>query len=66
LYIDGTLAAQRSFDGQLDIPPGTPMYIGSDYPGGVAAAQGSISNFQVYGQALPSEQIAGFSCPTGQ
>jgi len=66
LYIDGTLAAQRSFDGQLDIPPGTPMYIGSDYPGGVAAAQGSISNFQVYGQALPSDQIAGFSCPTGQ
>jgi len=66
LYVDGSMVAQRSFDGQLDIPPGTPMYIGSDYSGGVPGAQGSISNFQVYGQSLPSDQIAGFNCSSGQ
>ena len=37
------------------------MYIGSDYPGGIPGAQGSLSNFQVYNRLLPGEEVAGLT-----
>lgn len=61
LYVDGQLIGQQTYPGQLTLPPGTPMYIGSDYPGGIPGAQGSLSNFQVYNRLLPGEEVAGLT-----
>ncbi len=61
LYVDGQLVDSGTYQGELQIAPGTPMYIGSDVPGGIAGAQGSLSNFQVYNRALTPEDVAGLT-----
>jgi Concanavalin A-like lectin/glucanases superfamily len=48
LYVDGRLVGQSTYSGQLQIPPGTPLYIGSDYPGGQPGARGTMSNIKLY------------------
>jgi len=60
-YIDGKQVAQRNFDGQLEVPQGTPLYIGSDLPGGGTGARGSLSHFQVYNRPLAPEEVANLS-----
>jgi hypothetical protein len=30
LYIDGTLVAEGSYSGTVQVPPGTPLFIGGD------------------------------------
>ena len=61
LYVDGQLVGANTYQGELQIPPGTPMYIGSDVPGGNPGARGSLSNFQVYNRVLPPEEVVGFT-----
>jgi len=61
LYVDGQLVGSQTYQGEVQIRPGTPMYIGSDYSGGLPGAQGSISNFQVYNRPLPLEEISGLT-----
>jgi len=58
LFVDGQLAAQKNVDGQLQINPGTPLFVGSDYAGGQTGARGTISNLEIFHQALPADQIA--------
>ncbi len=58
-YIDHVLAGQNSYSGQLQIRPGTPLYLGSDVPQAPpTGASATIANFQVYGRALSQEEIA--------
>ena len=57
LYVDGNLIGSQPYDGQLQVPSGQPLYIGSNYTGGTAA-NGAISNFQVYNRALAPSEIA--------
>ncbi|MFN8626407.1 MAG: LamG domain-containing protein [Candidatus Binatia bacterium] len=61
LYVDGKLVGSQTYEGQIEITPGTPMYIGSDIPGGSAGAQGSLAKFQVYNRALPLEEVSNLS-----
>ena len=56
LYIDGQAVGQIPYQGALEVPPGTPLQIGSaSQPG----ADAPISHFQVYGRPLTPEEIAG-------
>jgi hypothetical protein len=58
LYIDGQRVGQNTYSGQFQIPPNTPMYVGSDLPGGTYAGAGAtIQNFKVYGRRLSDEEI---------
>jgi hypothetical protein len=58
LYVDGRLVGSQTYQGQLEVNPGTPLYIGSDYAGGISGADSSLSNFQVYNRILPSDEVA--------
>jgi hypothetical protein len=50
LYVDGGRIGSTLYSGHFDLPPGTPIYLGSD------GAGGRISDFRVYGRPLdPSE-----------
>ena len=61
LYVDGQLVSSQTYQGDLEIPPGTPMYIGSDYAGGIPGARGSLSNFEVYNRPLTQDEVAGLT-----
>ena len=59
LYVDGRAVGRNSYGGSLEIPSGTPMYIGSDIPEAPpSGAGGVISDLRVYGKALNGRQIA--------
>jgi hypothetical protein len=63
-YIDGQLVGTNTFDGPLQIPPGTPMYVGSDVPqAGPSGAGATMSNLQIYGRALAVDEVS--SLPIG-
>jgi hypothetical protein len=57
LYIDGKLAGQNTYQGELLIPPSTPMYIGSA-GGNYRGASAVLQNFKVYGRPLGSDEVA--------
>lgn len=59
LYVDRRLVGQNTYDGRLQIPFGTPLYVGSDVPQAPpTGAGGVISNLRVYGKALGGDVIA--------
>lgn len=58
-YVDGRMIGQVPVQGQFNVRPGTPLYIGSDLPLGVPGANGVISQFQAYNRALTPSEIAG-------
>lgn len=57
LYVDGRLMGQNTYPGQLEIKPGTPLYLGSDLPGGASAAAATLQDFKIYGRALRPDEI---------
>lgn len=57
-YVDGRLIGQQTYAGQLDVRPGTPLYIGSDLPRGGPSAGAAISNFQVYGKPVAPDVVS--------
>jgi hypothetical protein len=61
LYVDGQMVSQQTYPGQLELPAGTPLYVGSGFPGTTAGAQASLSNLQLYNRALPAEEVAGLT-----
>lgn len=61
LYVDGQLVGSQSYQGEIQIPPGTPMYIGSDIPGGNPGAGGTLSDFLVYNRPLSQDEIGGLT-----
>jgi hypothetical protein len=58
LYVDGQKVGQQPYSGQLEVKPGTPLYIGSDYPGQQPGAQATLSQFQVYNRPLTGDEVA--------
>jgi hypothetical protein len=64
IYVDGALAGQQPYDGQLEVPQ-QPLYIGSDMPNGEPAAGGSLMNFQAYNRVVTPDEAANFAggCP---
>lgn len=59
LYVDGKLAGQNTYSGELAIPPGTPLFLGSNPRHHVPGADATLQNFKVYGRALSPEEVRG-------
>lgn len=57
-YVDGRMVGQVPVQGQFNVHPGTPLYIGSDLPQGIPGANGAISQVQAYGRPLDASEIA--------
>jgi hypothetical protein len=60
LYVDGNQVGQTTYQGALEVSPGSPVYIGynnpaSDYRG----PGGTIRDFKIWGRALGAEEIWG-------
>jgi hypothetical protein len=57
-YVDGQVVAER-VAAQLDLPSGSKLLIGSDYPPGRPVAPGALGNIQVYDRpSTPAEVTA--------
>ncbi len=56
-YIDGRLVGQQPFAGQLDVPPQTPLDIGSGYPD-ATTLPGVLSDFRMYKRTLGANEVA--------
>lgn len=55
-YVDGQLVGQQPFTGHLDVPPQTPLDIGSG-SSDVGGLPGVISNFRMYKRVLGANEI---------
>jgi hypothetical protein len=64
LYLDGHLAGQQPYQGQLEVPH-EPLYIGSDFPGGQPSAGATLSTFQAFNRVQTPEEVTNFAagCP---
>lgn len=60
LYVDGGLAKGEDFTGQIEVPPGAPLYIGSNAPdsGTVPGNDGRVGNVKVYNRPLEPDEVA--------
>lgn len=56
LYVDGRQVGQNTYPGSLEIPPGTPLYLGSKF-GNYSGAAAKMENIKVYGRVLGQEEI---------
>jgi len=65
-YVDGKLIGQVSLQGQLDVRPGTPLYVGSDVPEGIPAANGTLSQFKVYNRPLGPDEVGQLATSRGR
>jgi hypothetical protein len=63
LYIDTRSIGAAEYNGELDIPPSTPLYIGSGQ-GNVGGAGAKISNFQIYNRRIGADEIAALFAQT--
>lgn len=57
-YVDGKMIGQVPVQGQFNVRPGTPLYIGSDLPQGMPGTNGAISQFKAYGGPVTPDQAA--------
>jgi hypothetical protein len=57
LYVDGQLVGRDKYEGKLEIPPGTPMQLGSAYAN-YKGFDGIIHKTTVWGRARTEEEIA--------
>jgi len=57
LYVDGVPVGQDRYSGQLEIPVGTPLYVGSDVPQGTPGADAVLRGFYVNERALAPQEI---------
>ena len=56
LYVDGQLIDRKPYSGELDFPPGTPLYVGgSNRPGSGAGAR--MRDFKLYGRAFTDDEV---------
>jgi hypothetical protein len=59
LYIDGTLVGQNTYQGTLDIPPASPLYVGWNDPNMHAGVDGKLTDLKVWGRALGADEVTG-------
>jgi hypothetical protein len=52
LYVDGNLASQKYVGIQMDLPPGSTMIVGSQFPPGRPAAAGTVAGVDVSARPL--------------
>ena len=58
LYVDGRSVGYKEYNGELQIPAGTPPLFGSDLAGGAGGARGSIKEYHIYTRALSADEVA--------
>src|SRR5207244_13108541 len=58
LYIDGQLITQMSHNGFVNLPSGTQLYVGSNYPEGQPGAPGKIGQVDVRNRPLTPGEVA--------
>jgi hypothetical protein len=56
-YVDGKLAGQQPYSGQLEVGNNVPLTIGSDYVD-AATLPGRFSQFHMYKRPLTQEEVA--------
>ena len=57
MYIDGVAVGASDYDGQLDIGPNPPLFLGSGNPRVREGANSNIRNFQIYTRSLNPDEI---------
>lgn len=57
LYSDGMQRAQGTYLGELDVPSGTALWVGSDAPGGNPGADATLQDFVVEDRAMDPSEI---------
>ncbi|HYD47421.1 MAG TPA: LamG-like jellyroll fold domain-containing protein [Terriglobales bacterium] len=57
LYVDGQLVGSQPYNGELKLPPGVPLYLGSDHPGGIPGADARLSGFKLYSRELSADEV---------
>ncbi len=59
LYVDGQLVSQTVHNGQVDLPSGAKLYIGSNFPEGRPVARGTIGSVDLHNRPLGPGEVAG-------
>lgn len=57
MYTDGIQRAQGTYLGELDVPTGTALWVGSDAPGGAPGADATLQDFVVEDRAMDPAEI---------
>jgi hypothetical protein len=58
LYVDGRLVGQNTFEGNLQVSPGGPIYLGYNKPGGAYVGPGgALSDFKIYSRTLDQSEV---------
>jgi len=57
MYVDGTQRQQGTYLGELDVPSGTALYVGSDAPGGNPGADATLQDFVVEDRAMDPAEV---------
>jgi len=57
LYVNGQRVGSNQYEGQFQIPPGTPLYLASDLPGGSYKGANARVKARVYNRALAADEI---------
>jgi hypothetical protein len=57
MYVDGRQRSQSTYFGELDVPSGTELYVGSDRPGGNPGADATLQDFVVLDRAADPTEL---------
>jgi concanavalin A-like lectin/glucanase superfamily protein len=58
VYVDGKLAGQQTYSGELALSEGLPMFLGSNPGSHVPGADATLQNFKVYNRPLTPNEVA--------
>lgn len=59
LYVNGRLVGTGEYEGTFQVPPGTPLYLGSDIPEAAPSGAGAtIADFRIFGRTLDGDEVA--------
>jgi len=58
MFVDGELVGRTQHDGAIDVPPGTPLDIGSGFPPNRRVAPGVIGQLDVLNRPMTPDEVA--------
>ncbi len=64
LYVDGRAVGAREYNGDLEIPPNTPWFFGSDHAGGAPGAQARLGGYRIFPRVLLPEEVSALAANT--
>jgi len=57
LYVDGLLVGTNPYPAELRLAPTTPLFLGSDHPGGIPGADAIIGGFEAVDRELTADDV---------